>query len=822
MSDSVAQSFLRKDNEDQATTTIGHGGDFGRYTIHKERKLRSQFHQKELCRFNVTNSGSTIFSGVCIFVNGYTKPSHQELKTLMAQHGGTFENYFHSPPVTHFICANLPSAKVKQLKKERHSVPVVHPYWIVESIKSQELLPIGNYQHNELKDSNDQPIRKFLIGDESSKKRLKSTHESNDEFCPSGSDAAQSDFHMGEGGTWKMRIENFIHETRKPTRSGNVMKKSVEFNRVVVHVDLDCFFASVAMIDQPELKNVPFVVCHSQKRDGTAEISCASYPARELGIRAGSFISSAFKLCPTLHVVPYQFDKYQKISEQVYGILLKYCDCVEPVSCDEAYLDVTNMVNNEVEDVEEMVLKLRREIEAETQCTASAGIGPNKLIAKIATTKAKPNGQFKIDPSQIPDTLNDMEIANLPGIGWSRNDQMQKLGVMTVGDVEKLSLQELEGEFGEKTGQMIWNYAHGIDDRLVKLPEIRKSISAECNWGIRLTTKQEVEDCISEILNEVLKRMNYCQFKGRCISLKIRKRQDNAPLPRKYLGCGLCDDFVRSHTLDQFSINKEIFIRHLWEMYLQLQIPINEIRGIGITISKLNKQLQGKHLLYNNLDAYTVEGKSIQAPQSALSIKRKGASKTKSRQNKKMKSSSNLITCPVRLIQHDDLVLEDVDPDVLSALPDSLQKEILQNLPIKRNRPMLSGANEAQDEILRSPRERMTSFQNNDDKSLEELLASNNCDKIPLKLEQLLDELLGNGTEIDYSMVEQVFNVLNEWIEDFYQEEMETIISILKVVRRFGVWYPVLFEECGRQFIQSVQNSVHKKTGFWLKLRVHL
>lgn len=116
MSDSVRKSFLRKDNDEPV---VGHGGDFGRYIANKERKLRVQFHQEELSRFNITTSTSEIFNGVCIFVNGYTKPSHQELKTLMAQHGGAFENYFSCPPVTHFVCDTLPLAKIKQLKREK-------------------------------------------------------------------------------------------------------------------------------------------------------------------------------------------------------------------------------------------------------------------------------------------------------------------------------------------------------------------------------------------------------------------------------------------------------------------------------------------------------------------------------------------------------------------------------------------------------------------------------------------------------------------------------------------------------------------------------
>lgn len=208
----------------------------------------------------------------------------------------------------------------------------------MESIKSQTLLPVNDFLLEELKEHGEQQIKGFLAEDTTPNKRLKSKQESEDDLCPTGPDDHHHTEHCSSEfiktyfqssrlhfiGTWKMRIENLIHENRKDHRFKHSNEKSMEFERVIVHVDMDCFFASVAMIDRPELKDLPFVVCHSQKKDGTAEISCSSYPARELGIRAGSFISSAFELCPTLKVVSYQFDKYQAISEQVQQ-LVDFC-----------------------------------------------------------------------------------------------------------------------------------------------------------------------------------------------------------------------------------------------------------------------------------------------------------------------------------------------------------------------------------------------------------------------------------------------------------------------------------------------------------------
>lgn len=179
-----------------------------------------------------------------------------------------------------------------------------------------------------------------------------------------------------------------------------------------------------------------------------------------------------------------------------------------------------------------------------------------------------------------------------------------------------------------------------------------------------------------------------------------------------------------------------------------------------------------------------------------------------------------------------------MDPEVLSALPDDLQQEILQTLPQKRNRLMVEEPSEVQNETGPSLTTNTPSCQSKrpnsitcillvegQDASLEDLLAANHCDRIPLKLEQLLHEMLDNKVrfgELDPSMVQKVFDLLFKWIEDHGQEEMETLVSVLKVVRRIGLWYPVLFQDCSEQFIDSVQNSFHQKNGFWLKLRTHL
>lgn len=209
----------------------------------------------------------------------------------------------------------------------------------MESIKAQKLLPVARFLLDQLKNDGEQGIESFLLHEEgSSKKRRLEEDIMEEEIHPAGEEEDEkisryfrngelkpSDFiksyfensRLHFIGTWRMRIENLILEMEKVQTSRQPIKQQSSSERIIVHIDMDCFFASVAMIERRELRDVPFVVCHSNKRDGTAEISCASYPARQLGVYAGSSVSSAMKLCPTLQVVPYQFDQYQTISEKV-------------------------------------------------------------------------------------------------------------------------------------------------------------------------------------------------------------------------------------------------------------------------------------------------------------------------------------------------------------------------------------------------------------------------------------------------------------------------------------------------------------------------
>ncbi|GIL49419.1 hypothetical protein Vafri_5746, partial [Volvox africanus] len=266
-------------------------------------------------------------------------------------------------------------------------------------------------------------------------------------------------------GTWKTRIEALMAEVEGAAPNPAPYTKGTE--RVVIHVDMDCFFASAAAVGRPELAGKPVAVCHSNSARGTGEVSSANYLARSFGVRADMFIAEAKRRCPDLIVVPYEFERYQTISEQVYRILMSYTSIVQPVSCDEAFLDVTGLG-----DPEQLAARLRAEIAAATECTASAGIGPNILVAKLATRRAKPNGQFRVTQGTVLNFLGDLKVEDLPGVGWSMASKLEGLGISTVRQVWSTSRTLLQKQLGAKVGADLWAHAHGLDDRRVEPPKV--------------------------------------------------------------------------------------------------------------------------------------------------------------------------------------------------------------------------------------------------------------------------------------------------------------------------------------------------------------
>ena len=338
--------------------------------------------------------------------------------------------------------------------------------------------------------------------------------------------------------------------------------------RKIIHVDMDAFYASVEQMDNPELRGKPLAVGGSGTR---GVVSAASYEARKFGVRSAISGVKARRLCPELLFVPPRFDRYKEISKKIRAIFLDYTDLVEPLSLDEAYLDVTeNKKGNPSASL--IAEEIRTRIFNEVGITASAGISVNKFVAKIASDYNKPNGQKTVNPEEVLDFLEQLDIRKFYGIGKVTAEKMYQKGVYTGLDLKSKTLEFLEKNFG-KSGTHYYYIVRGIHNSEVKPNRIRKSLAAERTFNKNLSSEIFMLEKLEHIAEEVSKRLNKSKVAGKTITLKI-----------KY------SDFTlqtRSKTLPYFICDKSVVFESAKELLYQEKLK-NSVRLLGISLSNLN------------------------------------------------------------------------------------------------------------------------------------------------------------------------------------------------------------------------------------------
>lgn len=272
--------------------------------------------------------------------------------------------------------------------------------------------------------------------------------------------------------------------------------------RKIIHIDMDCFFAAVEMREQPALRDIPMAVGGTGKR---GVLCTANYAARAFGVRAALATGYARKLCPNLVVLPGRMALYKSVSQQVMAILQQYSTAVEPVSLDEAYLDVTesHLLGGSATRIAEAI---RAQIFAETGLTASAGVAPVKFLAKIASDLNKPNGLAVITPQQVPDFIASMPLKLIPGVGKKTSERLMLAGLVTGSDVLALPQTQLVQRFG-RLGELLYLRCHGIDERPIASRENRKSLSVEHTYGDDLTTWLAISAQLPSLLAELGQRV---------------------------------------------------------------------------------------------------------------------------------------------------------------------------------------------------------------------------------------------------------------------------------------------------------------------------
>lgn len=286
--------------------------------------------------------------------------------------------------------------------------------------------------------------------------------------------------------------------------------------RKIIHIDMDAFYASVSLRERPELQQQPVVISSQHPR---AVIAAASYPARAFGLRSAMPMSHARKLCPHVVVIEPDFAQYRQVSAQIHHIFAQYTDCIEPLSLDEAYLDVTENLQ-QLSSATAVAEHIRADILAQTKLTASAGVAPNKFLAKIASDWNKPNGICIIKPHQVQQFIQDLDLKKIPGVGRVTYEKLKALGFATLGDLQRVEAHFLMQHFG-KYGQQLYLYAQGIDERPVQAERQRQQISKETTFDRDLTLT-ECHSYWAPLCHSVWQSLQHKQLQAHGVSIKLK------------------------------------------------------------------------------------------------------------------------------------------------------------------------------------------------------------------------------------------------------------------------------------------------------------
>ncbi|XP_035532458.1 DNA repair protein REV1 isoform X2 [Morone saxatilis] len=421
----------------------------------------------------------------------------------------------------------------------------------------------------------------------------------------------------------------------------------------VFHVDMDCFFVSVGIRHRPELKGKPVAVTSNRgegrvpRRAGAnpqlelqyyqrkqthpqseradedlyrtpsqespdshvngvdqdvaalsmAEIASCSYEARQAGVRNGMFFGKAKQLCPSLQSVPYDFEAYKEVALTMYETLAGYTHDIEALSCDEVLIDASALLAELGINPEDLAKAIRADIKEKTSCCASVGMGSNILLARLATRKAKPDGQHFLKPEEVDDFIRDLPVTSLPGVGPVMGRKLAAMGVRSCGDLQQVSLSQLQKKFGPRTGQTLFRFCRGLDDRPVRYEKERKSVSAEINYNIRFTRVDEAECFLTNLSMEVQKRLQEAGLRGRRVTLKVMVRKVGAPLePAKYGGHGICDNLARTVMLAQSTDSGQLIAAAVIKLFHAMRLQVQDLRGVGIQV----QLLEGHHSVHKD------------------------------------------------------------------------------------------------------------------------------------------------------------------------------------------------------------------------------
>lgn len=537
----------------------------------KRTKLSHQFSSK----FASQGVETTIFKEKCFWVDGLTFPPLSSLVPMIISNGGRVEMTLR-PSVNHIIADVIPEGKVKQFAHQT----VTKAAWIVDCVKAGKILGYHGYELS------------MLLPKGQQKLSLKPhTTLTDPNFVSNFFKSSRLHFI----GSWKDKVERLLPELRSITPRFDIpsdLKHSLVF-----HIDMDCFFASVAMRSDDSLKKKPVAVSHS-KRPGSGEVSSCNYVAREFGVKAGMFLDEAIRLCPALVVVPYQFEEYMQVSEDIHRIFYSFSHAVQIVSCDEVFIGIPFQEKNQsclcsFDEALELAEEMRKIIYAVTQCTASIGISSNILLSRLATKRAKPDGVYCIQDHQVLQHIDPLHPRDLPGVGRRVAEKLDALKIDTCKALRGKSLEQLIKAVGAAKGKSLFEFSRGIDVRELELGSERKCVTVEIGWGVRFEEKSQLMKFVDDLCGELSSRLKQCKRQCMSVTVKVKKKKDLSQLPGKYLGHGICDSISKSVPMYSCSNEGSDLFQAARKAIESLDVDPVYIRAVGLTACKLRKDQMG-------------------------------------------------------------------------------------------------------------------------------------------------------------------------------------------------------------------------------------
>src|SRR3954447_18147062 len=363
----------------------------------------------------------------------------------------------------------------------------------------------------------------------------------------------------------------YLASERPSPASGPNGSRELERPRKVIHIDMDAFFASVEQRDHPDLKGRPVAVGGARER---GVVAAASYEARRFGVRSAMPSVTARRRCPDLIFVKPRFDVYRAVSAQIRAIFADYTPLIEPLSLDEAYLDVTENLKG-IASATRIAEAIRARIRAETGLTASAGVSYNKFLAKLGSDQNKPDGLFVITPAQGPAFVEALSIGRFHGVGPATEARMHRLGIWTGADLKAQPLSVLEQHFG-RAGPYFHAIARGIDHRPVRPDRIRKSVGAENTFARDLFGFEEMRAELQPILNKVWRWCESTGVRGRTVTLKVKYADFR--------------QITRSRSLPHDVQGRDLSERISLDLLAPLTPTEQGVRLLGVTLSALKTE----------------------------------------------------------------------------------------------------------------------------------------------------------------------------------------------------------------------------------------